>query len=110
MRLFDQILRDIHESKLGRIRRVGGHWKLTPDETREDGSYQIAGADGDGYLERFQRISTDKEGRKMRLISKRAVHCPNPNYIDQFASLKDEHVCLSVPDSFCRKTFILSEP
>jgi hypothetical protein len=102
--MFERIVRDILESKEGRIRRFGGHWLLVPDETRDDGSYEIEGEPKSAtYLERFQRISTDKQGRKMRLISKEAVHCPNPEYIDQFASLKENYICLSVPVSFCRK-------
>uniref|UniRef100_A0A6M3JQP8 Uncharacterized protein n=1 Tax=viral metagenome TaxID=1070528 RepID=A0A6M3JQP8_9ZZZZ len=104
MNIFSSLIRDIRESKEGRIRRYGGHWELAPGEDREDGSYAIPDVPKDApYLERFVRISTDKQGRKMRLVDKRAVHCPNPQYIDQFASLRDGAVCLSVPEPFCRK-------
>lgn len=104
MNIFAQILRDIVESKEGRIVRVPGHWKLAPDETRDDGRYPIEGKqDAVAHIDRYVVVSTDKAGRKMRLIKRRAVHCPNPEYGVQFASLNEKIVCLSVPESFCRK-------
>ena len=96
MNSFDRITRDIRESKEGRIHRLSGHWELAAGETREDGRHEI-----DGH--RFERVSTDKVGRKMRLISGPAVHCPNPAYTEEYASLREECVCLSVPVAFCRK-------
>jgi hypothetical protein len=102
MSLFSGIIRDIQESKEGRIHRVPGNWKLAPGETREDGCYKVAAGD-DVTSGGFVRVSTDKRGRKMHLISKRAVHFTNPEYLDQFASIMDDCICLSVPESFCRK-------
>jgi hypothetical protein len=103
MNIFNSFMRDILERKEGRIRRCAGHWKLAPEETRENGSYPIPGKEGKPYLESHTRVGTDKLGQKMHLVSKMAVHCPNPEYIDQFASLKNNIVFLSVPESFCRK-------
>ena len=104
MNILASTIRDIRESKEGRIHRVPAQWVLVPDETREDGSYEIPGADkSKNYLERFVRVSTDKQGRKMQLVKRRAVHCPNSEYADSYASLREGLTCLSVPERVCRK-------
>ena len=104
--LIGQILKDIEENKAGRIRRTPGHWELRPDEEREPGNYPVPGKEhAVGALERFDHIKTDRQGRKMQLIVKRAVFCPNPDYADRFAEIQSEGrpLCLSVPESFCRE-------
>ena len=106
MSFLKQMLRDIEETKSGRIRSMPGHWQLCPDETREPGNYPIPGKeDAPGMLDRIAHIRVDRHGRKMQLIRKWAVHCPNPEYIGQFAAIQDagRPLCLSVAQAFCHK-------
>jgi len=104
--LFRQIVRDLEEDNAGRICRVPGHWQLCLDDEREPGTYPIPGTkDATAWIDRVVRLSVDRQGRKMRLIKKRGVHCLNPEYADQFAEIQPEgkRLKLSVPESFCRK-------